>query len=331
MSTLHINLYVGNDEFEIYKKADQFRSKFTDPTAAEMNTARLDARFVSESDLSNAIGAVPFLSDERLVVLENVSRGYPGLSGHKKFLAILDKIPSSTRLVILDAGEIKPQDLSNHWLAKWAAGHAGEAEFKALMMPRQVEMPAWIRAEAKRQGGSIEPQAAGVLAEMTGENTRQAAMEITKLLTYVNYAHAIGLEDVNAVSIFTAGVNVFELAEAIGNQEGARALKLFHQWLEEKDAREIFGLIIRQFRLLLLTRELLDNGGSAQEVGELLKIQYNQFIQKYIHQAEKFRFESLDKIYHRLVAMDDDSKTGGMPLEAALDILIVELAGQVYA
>ena len=41
----------GNDEFAISRKLKEFESDFSDPTSADMNTARLDARSASEDDL----------------------------------------------------------------------------------------------------------------------------------------------------------------------------------------------------------------------------------------------------------------------------------------
>jgi DNA polymerase-3 subunit delta len=155
----HIFFYFGNDEFAIRKQAEKFASMFTDPTTAGMNTSRLDARTVSESDLSNAIGAMPFLAPQRLVVLENVSKRYTGQDGHKKFVAFLETVPPSTKLVIVDAEEVKERDIPNHWLVKWVGKNAEKAKFQGFHMPKQREMPGWIVAEAKRQGGSIEPAA----------------------------------------------------------------------------------------------------------------------------------------------------------------------------
>jgi DNA polymerase-3 subunit delta len=323
----HVHFYFGNDEFAIRKQAEKFESKFADPTTAGMNIARLDARTASENELSNATGAMPFLADQRLVVLENVSKRFTGIDGHKKFIAFLDNVPDFTRLVIVDPEEIKDRDIPNHWLVKWVAKNAEKAEFKAFMMPRQREMPRWIVDETKRQGGAIELQAAARLAEMTGENTRQAAQEITKLLTYVNYAHSIGLEDVEAVSIVTASVDVFELVDALGTQDVKKAQKLFHRLLEDKDANEVFGMVIRQFRLLTMARDVMDDGGTLQEVTEVLGV-HPYVAEKSFNQARNFTLETLKAIYHRLLAMDEASKTGGMPLEVSLDILIVELAGK---
>ena len=320
----HIFFYFGNDEFAIRKQEEKFASMFTDPTTAGMNTARLDARTVSENELSNAIGVMPFLAPQRLVVLENVSKRYTGLDGHKKFVAFLETVPPSTKLVIVDAEEVKERDIPNYWLVKWVTKNAEKAKFQAFHMPKRREMPGWIVAETKRQGGAIEPAAAVRLAEMTGEDTRQAAQEITKLLTYVNYAHAIGLEVVEAVSIVTASVDVFELVDALGTQNGKVAQKLFHRLLEEKDAFEVFGMVVRQFRLLTIAREVIDEGGTLPEVTEALGV--HPFVaEKSFKQARAFTMETLSAIYHRLLAMDEAAKTGGMPLDASLDMLIVEL------
>ncbi len=328
MSDVHITYFLGSDDLAIRKAADKLAAAmFNDPTAAGMNTSRLDARTVGENDLANAIGAMPFLASQRLVVLEYVSKKYTGLDGHKKFLAFLETVPPSTRLVLIDIEEIKDKEVANHWLVKWTGKNAGKAEYKALMMPNQKAMPGWIVAEAKHQGGTIAPPAALRLAEMTGENTRQAAQEITKLLTYVNYAHAIDIEDVEAVSILTASVDVFELVDAMGKQDGKTAQKLFHLLMEEKDAFEIFGLVVRQFRLLTLARDVMDDGGTLAEVTDVLGV-HPYVAQKSFDQARAFTMSTLDAIYHRLLAMDEAAKTGGMPLDASLDMLITELAGK---
>jgi DNA polymerase-3 subunit delta len=320
----HIYFFYGNDEFAIRKQAEKFGAMFSDPTTADMNTSRLDARTVSENELTKAVGAMPFLAPQRLVVLENVSKRYTGLDGHKKFVAFLETVPPSTKLVLVDPEEIKERDIPTNWLVKWTAKNAEKAKSQAFNMPKQREMPGWMIAEAKRQGGSIEPAAAARLAEMTGEDTRQAAQEIIKLLTYVNFAHAIGIEDVEAVSIVTAGVDVFDLVDALGMQNGKVAQKLFHRLLEDKDAFEVFGMVVRQFRLLLIAREVIDEGGTLPEVIEALGI--HPFpAGKVFNQARAFSMETLSAIYHRLLAMDEAAKTGVMPLDLSLDTLIVEL------
>lgn len=327
MPDYHIHFFYGNDEFAIRKETEKYAAMFSDPTTAGMNTARLDVRTASDNDLSNATSAMPFLAERRLVVVENASKRFTGQDGHKRFMTFLDGVPAFTRLVLVEAEEIKEKDFNNHWLVKWVRKNPEKAEARGFMLPHEREIPAWIVKEAKKQGGAIELPAAARLAEMTGENTRQAALEITKLLTYVNFAHPVGLEDVEAVSIVTAGVDIFDLVDAIGNQNAKQAQKLFHRLLEDKDAFEIFGLVVRQFRLLTLAREVIEENGGLPEVIEALRVL--PFVaEKSIKQARNFSMDTLKSIYHRLLAMDEAAKSGGMPLETSLDILIVELAGR---
>ena len=323
MPSPHIIFFYGNDEFAIRKQVEKFGAMFSDPTTADMNTTRLDARNAVENELTNAVGAMPFLAPQRLVILENVSKKYTGQDGHKKFVAFLETVPESTRLVLIDPEEIKERDVAAHWLVKWTAKAGEKARAQAFMLPRQREMPGWIIAEAKRQGGQIEPDAAARLAEMTGEDPRQAAQEITKLLTYVNFAHAVGIEDVEAVSTVTAGVDVFDLVDALGAQNNKLAQKLFHRLLEEKDAFETFGLVVRQFRLLTIAREVIDEGGTLPEATEALGV--HPFVaEKAFKQARAFSMQMLESIYHRLLAIDEAAKTGVMPLDLAMDAFIVD-------
>src|SRR5512139_1081447 len=96
------NIYFlyGNDEFAIARKLKDFDSDFSDPTSADMNTARLDARSVSEDDLGNAVNAMPFLAKRRLVVLANPSSKYNNPAARKKFLEFIGKTPDTARLVM---------------------------------------------------------------------------------------------------------------------------------------------------------------------------------------------------------------------------------------
>jgi len=320
----YLHFFVGNDDFAMRQAAARFEKQFSDPSSASMNTAQLDARSVSEGELANQVNALPFLAQQRLILLENAGKRFSGQEGHKRFGAFLETVPPSARLVILEQEELKEKDAPAHWLSKWAAKHPETAEFKLFLLPRRAEMPGWILSEAKRQGGSLEPPAAARLAEMVGEDTRMAAQEIGKLLTYVNLAHPVGVEDVEAVSIVSAGVDIFEMVDTLAVRDGKRAQRLLTRLLEEKDAFEIFGMVARQFRLLTLARDLLDSGGSPSAAAAELGL--HPFVaEKACKQAAKFSAASLQNIYHHLLKMDEAAKTGQMSLDLGLETFVVEL------
>ena len=84
----NIFLLYGNDEFAITRKLKDFESDFTDPTTADMNTTRLEARTMTENDLNNAVNAMPFLAPKRLVFISGPSGKFNNPSTRKKFLDI---------------------------------------------------------------------------------------------------------------------------------------------------------------------------------------------------------------------------------------------------
>src|SRR5262245_13949355 len=108
----------GNDEFAITRKLKEFESDFSDATTADMNTARLEARTMTENDLNNAVNAMPFLAHKRLILLSNPSARYTNPQARKKFGEFLSHVPETAKLVIHEL--IEPRDVEKHWLIKWA-------------------------------------------------------------------------------------------------------------------------------------------------------------------------------------------------------------------
>jgi DNA polymerase III subunit delta len=311
----------GNDEFAITRRLAEFGSIFTDPTSADMNTARLDARTVSEDELNNAVNSMPFLAKQRLVLLANPSARYNKAEARKKFLEFIEKIPDSTRLVIYES--VEPRDAEKHWLNKWA-DKTKLAQTQAFMLPRVREMSGWILNETKNQNGQIEKAAADRLVEMVGADTRQTAQEISKLLAYVNWARPIKVADVEAVSIVTAEPDIFAMVDALAMGNGKSAQRLLHRLLENEDAFSVWGMVVRQFRLLLLAREVIDQRGGQREVEQALGV-HSFVAEKVFSQAKRFSLPALEKIYHKLLEIDEAAKTSQVTLDLAMETLVVEL------
>jgi len=312
----------GSDEFAITRKLKDFDADLTDPTSADMNTARLDARSVTENDLNTAVNAMPFLAKRRLVLLANPSAKYNNQSARKKFLEFIEKAPDTTRLVMYEL--VEPRDVEKHWLVKWAEKNEKSIQTKAFMLPRLKDMTGWIVNETRQQGGQIEAPAAEMLKDMVGVDPRQAGMEIAKLLAYVNWARPIKVHDVEAVCIVSSQQSVFDFVDALSNGNGKTAQHLLHRLLETEDPFTLWGMVVRQFRLLIQAREILDGRGNKDDVARALGV--HPFVaEKTSGQAARFSIESLEAIYHQLLKIDEGVKTSQLTLELAMDTLVVEL------
>jgi DNA polymerase-3 subunit delta len=287
-----------------------------------MNTAHLDARTMSETELNNAVNAMPFLAKRRLVLLENPSAKYNKAALRKKFLEYIENAPDTTRLVMYES--VEPKETGRHWLLKWAQKNNKRIQTKAFMLPRLWEMTGWIVNETKKQDGQIEPPAAEMLKDMVGVDTRQAGMEIAKLLAYVNWQRSISTSDVEAVCIVTSQQSVFDFVDALSNGNGKAAQHLLHRLLESEDPFSLWGMVIRQFRLLLQAREILDGRGNKDDVTRALGV-HSFVAEKTTGQAGRFSVESLEHVYRKLLSIDEGVKTGQVTLDLALDMLVVEL------
>jgi DNA polymerase-3 subunit delta len=293
MPNLHF-LY-GNDEFAITRKL---------------------------KDFDTAVNAMPFLAKRRLVLLANPSSKYNNASSRKKFLEFIEKAPDTTRLVMYES--VEPRDVEKHWLVKWAEKNNKTIQTKAFMLPRLKDMTGWIVNETKQQGGQIEPRAAEMLKDMVGVDTRQAGMEIAKLLAYVNWARQVKVTDVEAVCIVTSQQSVFDFVDALSSGNGKSAQHLLHRLLESEDPFSLWGMVVRQFRLLIQAREILDGRGNKDDVARALGV--HPFIaEKTTGQAGRFSMESLESIYRKLLRIDEGVKTSQITLDLALDTLVVEL------
>jgi len=345
----------GNDEYAIARRLREFTSIFADASEAEMNTAHLDARSMTESDWGNAVNVLPFMAKQRLVILASPSarfakpgpkagetedaqaaQGQGGIKpdaesqaeARRRFLGSLERVPETTRLVITENMELRTKKdreaAERHWLVTWMRKNHHVVEL--LAQPLVGMMPGWIAKEARAQGGELVGAAASRLADMVGTDTRQAAQEVTKLLTYVNWSRPVTAEDVEALSPLTAAPDVFDMVDALAAGKSRQAQRLLHRLLENQDAFSSWGMIIRQFRLVLLAREVRDGGGGEAEAVKALGAQ--PFVaRKALDQARGFTMPRLEMIYHRLLEIDEGAKTGRMPLDVALDVLVAELTG----
>jgi DNA polymerase III subunit delta len=321
-----LHLLHGDDELAISQYIAAILEKMGDPAMVDLNTTRLDGRTASYQELEIAVSTLPFMGDRRLVIFSNPLAFLNNSAAKERFLALIPGIPAAVALVLYENrffGTKKTRKIKS--FSGWAAlpkEHGERVYLKEFPLPKGDKLIQRIHSLAKEAGGQISSPAARLLASLTGGNPRLAQQEIHKLLAYVNYQRAIEEEDVHALTTDTGQGDIFAMVDAIGNRNGKLALQMLHRLLAEQDALSIFGMVTRQFRLLLLSREILDQGGQLNDVMRELKIKYDNVGKKFVQQARVFTMQDLERIYHRLLDLDVAIKTGELDSVLALDTFI---------
>jgi len=334
----------GDDGQAADEFLQQLRAKLGDPATAEMNTTRMEAKGMSLASLRAACFTAPFLAKRRLVILEGFLSALSSRRGKtqpeaadeseagaessssgkeffKEFLAFLPEVPTSTALVLV---EKRPLAASNPVL-KWASGAEGIAYIREFVPPRGSALPNWILQRAQAQGGQFTLPAAQLLASVAGDDPRTLSQEIIKLLTFANYSRAVTPQDVIDLTPESALTGIFEMVDSIGSRNRDRALRLLRKTIEQGNVPAVFGMVVRQFRLLLLAREALDAGTPAAGLAQALDV--HPFVaQKLASQARNFTLPALENIYRRLRDIDEEVKIGRVELDTAMETLVAQLA-----
>lgn len=111
---------------------------------------------------------------------------------------------------------------------------------------------------------------------------------------------------------------IFKFLDSLGMQNSKTLLSQFHEILKEKDALFVHVMLLRQWRLLILAKNL-----GAQGLSDLSPWQSKKFIS----QSRYFSNDSLIKSYRQLLQIEYKFKTGLTPLSFAklLDIFLVTI------
>lgn len=324
-------LLYGDDNFAMQKFVQDLLSKLSDdPTTVDMNSTRLDGNRCTVEEVRSAAFALPFLAARRIVVVNQALRLLKDKKTQAPFLDLLEKAPPTTALLLVVESTFEKRDWKDfgaaHWLRKWVKQQPGMKVYqKECALPNQRMMPGWIVEETKRQNGKIQPPAAAELASHVGTNTQLASLEIDKLLTYVNLSREIEVEDVKELVPDVAPISVFDMVDAIAEGKSSRAVKLLHSLLEVEDPFSLFGMIIRQFRLLLLANAVMERGGRKEQIAAALHA-HPYVAEKLENQARRFDEQALEEVYQHLLDIDEKIKTSQMDIRLALDLFVCELS-----
>jgi DNA polymerase III subunit delta len=326
----------GDDSLEIKRFVDDSYQKLGDKSLADLNTTRLDGKQCNEDDIKTALYTLPFLTEKRLVIVKNPLTRYSGEAMQRRFITLCDSSPDTSLLILVvddhqSTKKIEGQFVEvwevlkpSHWLMKWAKKAGERVVILEFALPKQKEMTEWIRKQAKALGGSFTPTAAVTLSHITGNDTQLAHQEIDKILLYVGQSRAVEVADVEKLAAPGGQASVFEMLDMLAAGNTRKAVHLMNTLFEEDDPLQVFAMITSHFRRLLMIREIISEGGGVRQAIDDLGIAMFQ-AQKMLAQAQHYSLNGLEAIYHRLLEMDENIKSGAMPSDLALELFVMEL------
>ena len=332
-----VHIFYGADDFSIHEALDEIQKGLGEASLLLANTSRLEGAKLRPDELESAVQSVPFFGEKRLVIIDGLlgrfepreKRGAakksvkPPKEGEaelpKTFAALIDSVPASSVLVLID-GEIGK---SNPLLKEISP----KADIRLFAPLKGIQLENWTKKRVTQAGGTISEEALKNLVRLVGSDLWVMKGEIEKLVLYAA-GRAIEAEDVKKLVGLSREASIFTLVDAIVDGRLNLANQTLNEMLESGAAPSyVLVMLARQLRLLVRAKELKDAGQSENAIQGALGLADFPF-RKTLEQTSRYSMSRLRDFYHRLLDTDLAIKTGRYDDELALTILVSEVCSQ---
>lgn len=310
----------GQNTFGSRQKLTELKEKYLKEVDASGNSVSfINGETCNIGDIHQVTSTATLFSEKKMLIIENI------FANQSKTLTI-EVLPYITKLnnsedVIIFIDNTNSDQLKTNKLFKTLLKQKFVQEFKNL---NSTEIIGFVKNYVKNNNSNIDEAAARKMQLLLDNNLWDISNNLDKLLAYKN-GDKITLEDVDKNVKGKVTDNIFSLIDAISLKNKKQALTLFEQELEAGQTESyLFHMILRQFKILLQVKKELDEGRTAKQIANKLKL--HPFVaQKSSTQAANFDLSRLKNIFNYLLKLDSDIKTNKTTPTVALELLIGKL------
>lgn len=278
-----------------------------------MNLHYFEGKGIQTGEVIDLAETMPFLSERRVLVLENSEFFKHGGEPLAEYLAS----PAQTAFFVF----VEPAADKRSKLYK-----AVQAKGRVIECNTQDEavLKRWILEFLKKENKKITERDLDFFLEKTGTNMENIRGELEKLMCYCLGREVVTAQDIEEICVRQVSSQIFEMINAVAAKRQKQAMELYYDLLTLKEPpMRILYLITRQFNMLLQVKELKNKGCDANTIGA--KMGLAGFIaRKYVEQAAKFKEADLRKALTDCVETEEVVKTGRMNDILSVELLIVK-------
>ncbi len=344
-------IFHGPDSFTRHEAVKKLKADLDAGSSASSGLTTFDGRTVTAQELVAACNTPPFFSPRRLIIVEGLlqrlSRSAPRRRARKRkeaddedslgawqaLVDAVDTLPETTTLVFVEE-DFAPASPLFEALSKRAQAPRGKVERFPKLFKQDVIR--WAAARARSLGLKIDQRVVTQLVDIVGtgvERDRKTkgwdalwvlASEMEKLVVYAN-GKPVGESDVRAL-VAAGDVEIWPLLDALVEGRFEAALRFLQRLQQTKEAGYILQMMEREYRLVGLAREMLDQGQKSTQIASRLNIP-DWKVDRLLDQAARCPPERLKRAFRAMAEADASIKRGVYDGDLAMVLLTHELAG----
>jgi DNA polymerase-3 subunit delta len=233
--------------------------------------------------------------------------------------------------------------MCGHTLGLWK-GHRSEIEKvgKVIEYPRLKGkgLVSWIRKRMGEKGKTLSEEASDYMVEVIGDHLHDLENGLEKIFLSVGAKKKVELSDVEGITSEVKVSTVFDLTDAVGQQNLEKALGILEKAMESraisfKKEEEVskrrddpvpllLSMMAKQYWNILGVKEMTSSRQELGEVARALQLQtWN--VKKLIDQGENFSESSLREGILRCYETDLAIKRGRGPKNLLMEKLVIDL------
>ncbi|KNZ68835.1 DNA polymerase III subunit delta [Thermincola ferriacetica] len=330
---LPVYLFWGEETFLLEEVLAKFKYQLIPPDVRDFNMDVVEGKNVSPEDIVRLATTLPFMSDKRVVIIENADlfkaqkktgEKSDQAKSQEELLIEYCKQPLDTTCLIFTSDSVDRK--KKLFKAVQETGMA--VEFTPL---KDTELNDWVENRINGMGKNIETEAVDELVAAVGSNLRMLDAELRKLFNYTGERKVINREDVLQLVSKTTNLSIFELVDAVGERNSQKAIQLMREMIiyGEPPVRLLF-MVAKHFRTLLQAKTLYLTGYAEKQVATQLQI-HPYVARKCVRQSKNFSREELEQALEKILETDISIKTSYREPVLALELLFVNLCRQERA
>ena len=307
----------GDDAFLIEEAIKNIKDRAIPNDSNDLNYEVFYAGNDRVSDILNAAQTMPFLSKKKCILVKDANR----LSAKESEGFIPYFSDPSDFACLIFIGE-KANLKQKFFIQLQKSGVIVQ-----LNHPHNRELPYWIHRLAKSFDKKISKEATVFLIDIVGNNLLQIHNEIEKVSIFTGEKRNIDVEDIQAIITELKIESIFDLIDSVVNKNNEKALNILNKMLASgEDHLMILGMIVRQFRLILRAKDMLQRGLTPSFIGKRLGIR-NFFLKGFLEQVKKYSFDELKWTFEQFLKADLALKSSKLTKQILLERLILDLCG----
>jgi DNA polymerase-3 subunit delta len=314
--TRPVYIFSGSEDFLL----DEAVQSICRLSGAEVDTTRVDGNGTTLGHVLDMVDTVSLFGESRFVIVTDApffAKGAGDKNDLERLLAYQQRQDGASCLILCAREFARTTKAARELVAAGAV-----FIFEPL---KAAALHEWLRERVNDSGKTASRAVLELLIERVGRDLRRLANELEKLGTYLGDKKELDESSVMLATSRSIQGDIFALTDAVVYGRSPKALFLLKDLLAAGEPPlRILAMLVRQFRLLGVAHELLQNGCSPDEFSSRLGI-HPYAAEKLAAQAFQVNQVKLYRAVELLLQADLDIKRGKINQVLALETLVVAL------